>query len=520
MDVALAVRPGGARFVARVPPEHQGPPADDQGSRQADPRFRAADRLCRRRRAEGPRGRGAARVGRADRRLRRDHADGPRCVPRRPSALSGHAGHARQRHGGHVDAEVGSADHARRPLRRSHHRQGRRVRPRGEDHPRRHRSRPSRARCAGPTSRSSATPSTSSRRSSARSRRCSPAVSTQADTSAWKSTVSGWREQFPMTYEQSEPGAALKPQYCIEAAQPARAAAHDRGVRRRPASDVHLAVLRRSTSRTPGSTPVVSARWASRSPPRSAPRRAKPERDVWAVDGDGCFQMTAQELVTATLEGFPIKVALLNNGYLGMVRQWQEMFYDERYSEVFLELELPDFVMWAESMGCVGLSGRVARGGRADHREGELDQRPSGRHRVPHRCIREGVPDGAGRRQQRRPDPPPDRSRTGRTPEGDGIMTTINQYGGQTLNHHILSVLVQNRPACSPGWPGCSPAAATTSSRWRSLRPRTRGCSRITIVVDRRLGTARADHQAAVQADRRRSRSPNSTPAARSSASC
>ncbi|MBT5905930.1 MAG: acetolactate synthase large subunit, partial [Acidimicrobiaceae bacterium] len=67
------------------------------------------------------------------------------------------------------------------------------------------------------------------------------------------------------------------------------------------------------------------------------------------------FQMTAQELVTATLERLPIKVALLNNSYLGMVRQWQEMFYDERYSEVSLSPDVPDFKMWAESMGCVGI---------------------------------------------------------------------------------------------------------------------------------------------------------------------
>ena len=76
---------------------------------------------------------------------------------------------------------------------------------------------------------------------------------------------------------------------------------------------------------------------------------------MWAVDGDGCFQMTAQELVTASVERIPIKVALLNNSYLGMVRQWQEMFYDERYSEVYLSPDTPDYVMWAEAMGCVGI---------------------------------------------------------------------------------------------------------------------------------------------------------------------
>jgi acetolactate synthase I/II/III large subunit len=81
----------------------------------------------------------------------------------------------------------------------------------------------------------------------------------------------------------------------------------------------------------------------------------RPDRTVWAVDGDGCFQMTAQELVTAAAERIPVKVAILNNAYLGMVRQWQEMFYDERYSEVYLSPDLPDYVKWAEAMGCVGL---------------------------------------------------------------------------------------------------------------------------------------------------------------------
>jgi acetolactate synthase-1/2/3 large subunit len=63
--------------------------------------------------------------------------------------------------------------------------------------------------------------------------------------------------------------------------------------------------------------------------------------------------MTAQELTTASLEKIPVKIAILNNSYLGMVRQWQEMFYDERYSEVYLSPDLPDYVKWAEAMGCV-----------------------------------------------------------------------------------------------------------------------------------------------------------------------
>mgnify|MGYP003335284013 FL=1 len=81
-----------------------------------------------------------------------------------------------------------------------------------------------------------------------------------------------------------------------------------------------------------------------------------PDTTVWAIDGDGCFQMTNQELVTCALNNIPIKVAIINNESLGMVRQWQTLFYKGRYSNTDLKSKLvPDFVMLAESMGCVGL---------------------------------------------------------------------------------------------------------------------------------------------------------------------
>ncbi|PZF97689.1 acetolactate synthase large subunit [Micromonospora deserti] len=84
----------------------------------------------------------------------------------------------------------------------------------------------------------------------------------------------------------------------------------------------------------------------------------KPDTVVWAVDGDGCFQMTNQELATCALEGIPVKIALINNGNLGMVRQWQTLFYGERYSNTDLgthKHRIPDFVKLAEALGCVGL---------------------------------------------------------------------------------------------------------------------------------------------------------------------
>ncbi|MDY6870944.1 MAG: acetolactate synthase large subunit [Actinomycetota bacterium] len=87
-------------------------------------------------------------------------------------------------------------------------------------------------------------------------------------------------------------------------------------------------------------------------------KMGRPDTEVWAIDGDGCFQMTNQELATCAIEGIPIKVAVINNGNLGMVRQWQTLFYEERYSHTNLSTHsrrIPDFVKLAEALGCVGL---------------------------------------------------------------------------------------------------------------------------------------------------------------------
>jgi len=173
-----------------------------------------------------------------------------------------------------------------------------------------------------------------------------------ADHTPWRQQLSGWQERYPLTYAQSQPGEYLKPQFALEKLRDA----------------------------CPADTIVVSGvgqhqMWASQYwkfdhpytwinsgglgtmgfsiPAAIGAKAAYPDRLVWAVDGDGCFQMTGQELVTASVERIPIKVALINNAYLGMVRQWQELFYDERYSEVHLTHDMPDYVKWAEAMGCV-----------------------------------------------------------------------------------------------------------------------------------------------------------------------
>jgi acetolactate synthase-1/2/3 large subunit len=177
----------------------------------------------------------------------------------------------------------------------------------------------------------------------------------QPDRKAWISQIHKWQKQHPLQYEQTfQDDGPLKPQFVLE-------------------------TLR---DNTPEDTIVVAGvgqhqMWASQYwrfrhpytwvnsgglgtmgfavPAAIGAKVGRPDRMVWAVDGDGCFQMTAQELVTASAERIPIKVAILNNSYLGMVRQWQELFYEERYSEVYLSPDLPDYVKWAEAMGCVGL---------------------------------------------------------------------------------------------------------------------------------------------------------------------
>ncbi|HEX8804691.1 MAG TPA: biosynthetic-type acetolactate synthase large subunit [Acidimicrobiales bacterium] len=196
------------------------------------------------------------------------------------------------------------------------------------------------------------------------------------DRSEWAQTIAGWQEQHPLTYTQSEPGEALKPQFVIERLRAANA--DDTIV----ASGVgqHQMWTSQYWRFNHPYTWVNSGGLGTMGfavPAAIGAKVGRPDRTVWAIDGDGCFQMTAQELVTAASERIPVKVAILNNAYLGMVRQWQEMFYDERYSEVYLSPDLPDYKLWAEAMGCVGM--RVETPDDVDaaiQKANEIDDRP------------------------------------------------------------------------------------------------------------------------------------------------
>ncbi|CAB4719430.1 unannotated protein [freshwater metagenome] len=168
----------------------------------------------------------------------------------------------------------------------------------------------------------------------------------------WRNHLRDYQERYPLVYEQFDDG-PLKPQFCID--QLAALSPDDTIV----ASGVgqhQMWTSQRWTFNHPytwiNSGGLGTMGFAV--PAAIGAKVGMPERTVWAVDGDGCFQMTAQELVTASAERIPVKIAILNNAYLGMVRQWQEMFYEERYSEVYLSPDLPDYVKWSEAMGCVG----------------------------------------------------------------------------------------------------------------------------------------------------------------------
>ncbi len=175
-----------------------------------------------------------------------------------------------------------------------------------------------------------------------------------ADISAWRSRVNGWKENFPLAYEPSELGAALKPQFCLEKLRDAS----PEGTILVSGVGQHQMWSSQYWQFNEPYTWVNSGGLGTMGfsvPAAIGAKVGRPDKTVWAIDGDGCFQMTAQELITASVEQIPIKVGILNNSNLGMVRQWQEMFYDNRYSQVHFSETVPDYVKWSEAMGCVGI---------------------------------------------------------------------------------------------------------------------------------------------------------------------
>jgi acetolactate synthase-1/2/3 large subunit len=185
----------------------------------------------------------------------------------------------------------------------------------------------------------------------------------RGDLAAWWSQLDSLRTTYPLGYDQPDDG-SLAPQYVIERigkiAGPE--ALYVAGVGQ------HQMWAAQFIDYENPATWINSGGLGTMGfavPAAMGAKMGRPDATVWAIDGDGCFQMTNQELATCAIEGIPIKVAIINNGSLGMVRQWQTLFYNERYSNTGLDpaaeqrkqagTRIPDFVKLAEAYGCEGL---------------------------------------------------------------------------------------------------------------------------------------------------------------------
>ena len=183
----------------------------------------------------------------------------------------------------------------------------------------------------------------------------------RADLTGWWEQANRWRRAFPLGYEEPADG-ELAPQYVISLSvrSPGPEAIYAAGVGQH---QMWAAQFIKYENPYTWLNSGGWARWGTRYRQRWGPGRL-PDKTVWSIDGDGCFQMTNQELATCAIENIPIKVAVINNGNLGMVRQWQTLFYGERYSQTELgthapkdrsTARVPDFVKLADALGCIGL---------------------------------------------------------------------------------------------------------------------------------------------------------------------
>ena len=174
------------------------------------------------------------------------------------------------------------------------------------------------------------------------------------DYEGWRQTVTGWRTTYPLGWEGNADG-MLAPQSVIQ--RLGKIAGPD-AIYVAGVGQHQMWAAQFIDYQNPG-TWLNSGGLGTMGfaiPAAMGAKVGRPDATVWAIDGDGCFQMTNQELVTCAINDIPIKVALINNSSLGMVRQWQTLFYNERYSNTDLHSHrIPDFVMLAEAYGCAGL---------------------------------------------------------------------------------------------------------------------------------------------------------------------
>jgi acetolactate synthase I/II/III large subunit len=176
----------------------------------------------------------------------------------------------------------------------------------------------------------------------------------RGDYSAWRDWTAGLAERYPLGYETPADG-SLAPQYVIEriGALAGPDATYCAGVGQH---QMWASQFIRYENATKWINSGGLGTMGFSVPSAMGAKVARPDEVVWAIDGDGCFQMTNQELATCAIERIPIKVAVINNSSLGMVRQWQTLFYQGRYSNTDLHsTRIPDFAKLAEAYGCVGL---------------------------------------------------------------------------------------------------------------------------------------------------------------------
>jgi acetolactate synthase-1/2/3 large subunit len=173
-------------------------------------------------------------------------------------------------------------------------------------------------------------------------------------TEPWLRQLEAWREEFPLRYGRGE---LLKPQTVLETLQ-RLTAGRDDVVFTTGVGQHQMWAMQYLRCDVPRSF-ITSGGLGTMGygiPAAIGAKAARPDATVVCVDGDGCFQMTSQELATAVLEDLPIVTVIVNNGYLGMVQQWQTMFFDERHSHVHLTHAVPDYAALARAYGGLGFT--------------------------------------------------------------------------------------------------------------------------------------------------------------------
>ena len=176
------------------------------------------------------------------------------------------------------------------------------------------------------------------------------------DHEPWLRQLEDWRRRFPFRYAKAD--GVLKPQTAVEAVRDAAAGLDTDVVWTTGVGQHQMWAMQYLVCDTPRSF-ITSGGLGTMGyglPAAVGVKAARPDATVVCIDGDGCFQMTCQELATAALERLPIVTVVINNGWLGMVRQWQEMFYDNRFAQTHLTHSVPDYAQLAEAYGCAGFT--------------------------------------------------------------------------------------------------------------------------------------------------------------------